>query len=121
MLNHLETLSQHVGMTAADILMRMKASKLMELMGRYGIQCKSCLDKADYLSELIHRLALPLRFSSTGNKLEVLERPFIHNAYAKQSQESKAEVSAAPGWHNPSQHAQHSMEWHRAGQDSTAV
>lgn len=32
-LNHLETLSQHVGITAADILQRMKTSKLQELMG----------------------------------------------------------------------------------------
>ena len=46
-LSHLETLSQHVGMTAADILSRMKKSKLVEMMGaffasgpeRIGWQC----------------------------------------------------------------------------------
>ena len=37
-LSHLETLSQHVGMTAADILSRMKKSKLLDMMGGWFIR-----------------------------------------------------------------------------------
>ena len=62
--------------------------------GRYGIECPDCAgEKVNYLAELIFRLALPLRFSSTGGqKLEVMEQAFLHNAYAKQQHESKPDV-----------------------------
>ena len=64
------------------------------LSGRYGVDCPNCNGKkANYLVEFIIRLALPLRFASMGGqKLEVTEQAFLHNAYAKQQHESKPEV-----------------------------
>lgn len=58
---------------------------------RYGIECPACKEKGEYLTELIYRLALPVRLSGSGGRLEVLDSPFIHQAYAKQMYEQKHE------------------------------
>ena len=36
MLTHLDLLSQHVAVAAADVLTRMKGAKILELMGESG-------------------------------------------------------------------------------------
>lgn len=58
---------------------------------RYGIECPTCKEKSEYLTEIIYRLALPVRLTVTGGRLEVMEQPFIHQAYAKQMYEQKHE------------------------------
>lgn len=39
----------------------------------------------------MYRLALPVRFSSGGSRLEATDQPFIHQAYARQPYEGKRE------------------------------
>lgn len=67
---------------------------------RYGLHCEDCVERQDYMQQLVHRLTLPVRLAdgvgSSGGSghVEALEQPFLHNAYTQQLHEESGEVGA---------------------------
>ena len=57
------------------------------------MRCDHCVERADYLELVVQRLTLPVRLAGGGSSyVEVLEQPFVHQAYVRQGHEAGGEV-----------------------------